>query len=118
MMAALAAVATTEVVKETAALRAAAKVVRADSVGMRAAKAALAGLAGRSAAEEAAATRAAVAAGAAAGVVAVRMAAAAAAVQRVGRGKPVVGMAGCAAQVGQGAKGEDSAVGVAAGGEA
>ena len=47
-----------------------------------------------------------------------RMAAAAAAVQRVGRGKPVVGMAGCAAQVGKGAKGEDSTVEVAAGGEA
>ena len=47
-----------------------------------------------------------------------RMAAAAAAVQRVGRGKAVVGMADCAAQVGKGAKGEDSTVGVAVGGEA
>ena len=47
-----------------------------------------------------------------------RMAAAAAAVQRVGRGEPVVGMAGWAAQVGKGAKGVDSTVGVAAGGEA
>ena len=46
------------------------------------------------------------------------LAAVAVAVQRVGRGEAVVGMAGCAAQVGKGAKGEDSTVGVAAGGEA
>ena len=46
MMAALAAVATTEVVKEMATLRVAATVVRADTVGMRAAKAVLVGLAG------------------------------------------------------------------------